>query len=62
MKIPSTIADLAHIDWTSPDVRHLSLCDLHVWDQVASQQRVVQPVPDEVAWAGTELDVHRTVL
>jgi hypothetical protein len=62
MKMPSTPADLADIDWTDPDVRYLTLRDLHAWDRLALRAPVLQPISDEAAWEGTEIDVRRLVL
>ncbi len=62
MKIPTNVADIAEIDWTSAEVQHLTLRDLRAWDDAAAARRVVLPPTDEAAWEGTELDVQRTVL
>lgn len=62
MKTPFTLADLADVDWTRPDVRQLTLGDLYAWDRLALRQPVLQPLSDEAAWEGTEIDVNRVVL
>lgn len=62
MKTPTTLAELADIDWASAEVQHLTLCDLYAWDRVALRQPVLQPISDEAAWEGTEIDVRRVVL
>lgn len=62
MKTPCTLTDLADIDWASPDVRQLTLGDLYAWDRLALRQPVLQPLSDEAAWEGTEMDVNRVVL
>lgn len=52
----------AALRWTTDELLRITLLQLRSWEAEAARHRVALPLPDELAWEGTEIDVRRTVL
>jgi hypothetical protein len=62
MQSQATTRSPDDLRWTTADMLSVTLQQLRAWDAEAARHRVIQPMADEQAWEGTEIDVRRTVL